>query len=77
MPQPLSHHAPPAELGLGSRWRLRGATLAGDIAAFGSRLAGKGSGASIRGQVMTRIDPQAFRKLLKGRRIAAVSGTNG
>ena len=38
---------------------------------------GKGSGASIRGQVLTRIEPAAFRTLLKGRRIAAVTGTNG
>ena len=51
--------------------------MAGDAAALASRLMGKGSGASIRGQVLTRIEPAAFRTLLKGRRIAAVTGTNG
>ncbi|WP_028707399.1 Mur ligase family protein [Propionicicella superfundia] len=77
MPAPLERHAAPAGLRFAARLRLRAAILAGDAAALGSRLAGKGSGASIRGQVMTRIDPLAFRKLVKGRRIAAVSGTNG
>lgn len=60
-----------------SRLRLGAAVLAGRAAATGSRLAGRGSGASIRGQVMTRVDPRAFSKLLSGRRIVAVSGTNG
>lgn len=77
MPQPLSHRAPREPLGFGSALRLRAAIAAGDLAGLASRLANKGSGASIRGQVMTRIDPLVFRKLLKGRRIAAVSGTNG
>lgn len=60
-----------------SRLRLATAVGAGRLAATVSRLTGKGSGASIRGQVITRIDPDAFAKLLAGRRIAAVSGTNG
>lgn len=60
-----------------SRLRLATAVGAGRLAAAVSRLTGKGSGASIRGQVITRIDPDAFAKLLAGRRIAAVSGTNG
>lgn len=77
MPQPLSHRTAPAPLGALSRLRLRLATTAGSVAAVGSRVAGKGSGASIRGQIMTKVDPLAFRKLLRGRRIAAVSGTNG
>ncbi|MGC3955989.1 MAG: MurT ligase domain-containing protein [Propionicimonas sp.] len=57
--------------------RLRLATLAGDVAASLSRLAGRGSGASIRGQVLTRIAPDAFAELLRGRTVLAVSGTNG
>lgn len=57
--------------------RLRLATAAGDVAAALSRLAGRGSGASIRGQVLTRIAPDAFSELLRGRRVLAVSGTNG
>lgn len=77
MLEPLEHRAPAAPLPPTARVRLRAAILAGDVAAAGSRLAGKGSGASIRGQVMTRIDPSAFRELVAGRRIAAVSGTNG
>ena len=64
--------APPAR-----RFRLRLATLVGDAAAALSRLAGRGSGASIRGQVLTRIEPNAFTELLRGRQVLAVSGTNG
>ena len=57
--------------------RLRLATVAGNVAAALSRLAGRGSGASIRGQVLTRIEPHAFTELLRGRQVLAVSGTNG
>ena len=57
--------------------RLRLATAVGDVAALLSRLAGRGSGASIRGQILTRLDPTAFAQLLAGRRVLAVSGTNG
>lgn len=60
-----------------ARLRLAFAIFAGRLAAAASRLAGRGSGASIRGQVMTTIDPLAFAKLLAGRRIMAVTGTNG
>ncbi|MGI3779142.1 MAG: MurT ligase domain-containing protein [Janthinobacterium lividum] len=59
------------------RARLRGAIWAGRVAALGSRLAGRGSGASIRGQVMLRLDPDALGQLVAGRRVAMVSGTNG
>ncbi len=59
------------------RLRLRAATIAGDAAALASRALGRGSGASIRGQVLTRLDPDAFRELVAGRRIVAVTGTNG
>ena len=61
----------------GRSLRLRLATAAGDLAAVLSRLAGRGSGASIRGQVLTRIEPNAFAELLRGRIVLAVSGTNG
>jgi UDP-N-acetylmuramyl tripeptide synthase len=73
----LNRLAAPSPLPLPRRLRLRLATAAGDAAALASRALGKGSGASIRGQVLTRIDPAAFRELVRGRRIVAVSGTNG
>ncbi|MFZ1410398.1 MAG: MurT ligase domain-containing protein [Micropruina sp.] len=73
----LARRATPAALPLAVRLRLELATVAGNVAAFASRLANKGSGASIRGQVLTRIEPQAFSLLVRGRRIVAVSGTNG
>ncbi|MDR1767910.1 MAG: MurT ligase domain-containing protein [Propionibacteriaceae bacterium] len=76
MPADL-RRAQPAELTLGQRARLRLATLAGEAAAVASRAANKGSGASIKGQVLTRLCPDAFAWLLRGRRVLAVSGTNG
>ncbi len=57
--------------------RLSAATLAGRMAGAASRLARQGTGASIRGKVMLKLDPSALRKLLAGKRIAVVSGTNG
>ncbi|MFV0452840.1 MAG: MurT ligase domain-containing protein [Propioniciclava sp.] len=42
-----------------------------------SRFLGRGSGASIRGQILTRVQPRAFGLLVQGRRIASVTGTNG
>ncbi|MGJ3510022.1 MurT ligase domain-containing protein [Enemella sp. A6] len=59
------------------RVRLAVAQTAGRLAAFASRVSGRGSGASIRGMVMMRLDPGALGKLLRGRRVLAVSGTNG
>jgi lipid II isoglutaminyl synthase (glutamine-hydrolysing) len=73
----LTRKASPARLSPVRRVRLRAATIVGDAAALVSRILGKGSGASIRGQVLTRIAPDAFADLVKGRRIVAVSGTNG
>jgi len=73
----LTRRADPARLSPARRVRLRAATIVGDAAALASRALGKGSGASIRGQVLTRIAPDAFADLVKGRRIVAVSGTNG
>ena len=61
----------------GARLRLSVATAAGRMAAVASRLTGRGSGASIRGQVMLWLDRDALRKLLANKRIAMVSGTNG
>lgn len=77
VPHDLDHRAAPAHLSLLDRVRLRVATTAGDAAAWASRLAGRGSGASIRGQLLTRLHPDAFGVLVRGRRIAAVTGTNG
>lgn len=57
--------------------RLGVGTVLGDAAALVSRALGKGSGASIRGQILTRAYPGAFAALVQGRRIAAVTGTNG
>jgi lipid II isoglutaminyl synthase (glutamine-hydrolysing) len=57
--------------------RLGVATLAGRVAGAASRLARRGTGASIRGKVLLKIDPSALGKLLAGKRIAVVSGTNG
>lgn len=77
MPSALSVRAEPASLPWGARLRLSAATRIGDAAALASRLTGKGSGASIRGQILTRLVPEAFAQLLQGRRVLAVSGTNG
>ncbi|QGF22397.1 DUF1727 domain-containing protein [Raineyella fluvialis] len=77
MASTLERPATPPRLSATSRLRLAAAVGAGQLAATLSRIAGKGSGVSVRGQVMTRIDPDALTKLLQGRRIAAVSGTNG
>jgi UDP-N-acetylmuramate-alanine ligase len=57
--------------------RLTAATFAGRVAGAASRLARQGTGASIRGKVMLKVDPGALAKLLAGKRIAVVSGTNG
>jgi len=77
MPAELTTPATPASLPRGDRVRLWTATRVGDAVALASRLAGKGSGASIRGQILTRLAPDAFAQLLQGRRVLAVSGTNG
>lgn len=57
--------------------RLTAALAAGRLAATASRLAGRGSGASIRGKVTMTLAPDAFGELISSRRIAAVTGTNG
>lgn len=73
----LSTPARPAALTMADRIRLAGAIGIGNTAAWASRLAGKGSGASVRGQILTRLVPNAFALLLQGRRVLSVSGTNG
>lgn len=73
----LGRPATPVRIDVTSRARLVAATLAGRAAATASKMTRRGSGASIRGQVMMKIDPDAMGKLLKGRRIAMISGTNG
>lgn len=77
MPSSLSTPAIPASLSRTERLRLWTAVRVGDAAALVSRVTGRGSGASIRGQVLTRLDPDAFAELLQGHRVLAVSGTNG
>jgi len=58
-------------------FRLRAALMIGRLAASASRLAGRGSGSSIRGKVTLALAPQAFPELIAPRQIAAVTGTNG
>lgn len=53
------------------------ACVTGNAAAFVSRKTGRGTGASIRGAIINRIDPGLFDYWLAGKRIAVVSGTNG
>ncbi|MDR1512574.1 MAG: DUF1727 domain-containing protein, partial [Propionibacteriaceae bacterium] len=64
-------------MSLADRVRLRAATAVGDVAAVASRLAGRGTGQSIRGQVLTRLAPRSFAQLLAGKDVLGVSGTNG
>jgi lipid II isoglutaminyl synthase (glutamine-hydrolysing) len=56
---------------------MTAATLAGRLAGAASRIARRGTGASIQGKVILKLDPGALGKLLSGKRIAVVSGTNG
>lgn len=60
-----------------SRMVLGFASLAGRLAASASRVFGRGSGAAIKGATMLRIDPNALSKLLAGKHVAVVTGTNG
>ncbi|MDO5286626.1 MAG: MurT ligase domain-containing protein [Actinomycetia bacterium] len=56
---------------------MGGALAAGSAAGLASRLAGRGSGTSIRGKLLLKLAPDALDHLLPGRTIACVSGTNG
>lgn len=60
-----------------AQFHLDMATLAGNAAARASRAMGRGTGNSIRGKVLLRVDHAALGKLLSDRMIAMVSGTNG
>ena len=60
-----------------SRLVLAMATLAGRLAATASRVTGRGSGAAIKGATMLKIDRNALSKLLAGKHLAVVTGTNG
>ena len=60
-----------------SRLLLGISTLAGRLAAFASRVTGRGSGAAIKGATMLKIDPHALSKLLAGKHLVVVTGTNG
>ncbi|MFV0406044.1 MAG: MurT ligase domain-containing protein [Propioniciclava sp.] len=73
----LTRAASPAQRSVPDQIRLTLGNLLGEGAALGSRLLRRGSGASVRGQVLTRVQPRAFGLLVQGRRIAAVTGTNG
>lgn len=57
--------------------RLTLARLAGALAGFASRTAGRGRGETLRGRVTLAVDPDALRKLARKRDIVLVSGTNG
>ena len=70
---PRSPHRLPALV----KARLALALAAGSLAGAASRLARRGSGASIRGQLLMKVAPDALANLLPGRTIATVSGTNG
>lgn len=70
---PCSPHRLPALV----RARLAVALAAGSLAGAASRVAGRGSGASIRGQLLMKFAPDALANLLPGHTIASVSGTNG
>lgn len=59
------------------RARVLAGVAVGEVAALASRVARRGSGASVKGQILTRVAPNAFADLLAGRRIIAVTGTNG
>lgn len=59
------------------RARILAGVALGEVAALGSRLLRRGSGASVKGQILTRVAPNAFADLLAGHRIIAITGTNG
>ncbi len=60
-----------------SKFRFQLAAGIGTVAAKLSKLAGKGTGASIKGKIITTLAPNSFSKVLSDRYIVAVSGTNG
>lgn len=77
MPADLTIPCKPHRLPALVRARMGVARAAGSLAGAASRLVGRGSGASIRGQLMMKIAPDALANLLPGHTIASVTGTNG
>ena len=77
MPLDLTTYREPRPAPVLDRVRVGFGVIAGSVAGIASRLAGRGSGASIRGKVLMTVAPNALRTLLPGRTIAVVSGTNG
>ena len=57
--------------------RTRLAVAAGRVASRASRLLGRGHGAVIGGRVAMRVDPAVLAKLVGGRPVTVVTGTNG
>ncbi|WP_264886978.1 MurT ligase domain-containing protein [Dietzia sp. NCCP-2495] len=57
--------------------RGRAAAGAGRLAAWASRVSGRGSGGMIAGLVSLKLDPGLMAQLAAGRRSALVTGTNG
>jgi UDP-N-acetylmuramyl tripeptide synthase len=57
--------------------RARVATTVGGMAATASRLAGKGDGSVIGGNISLRLAPDLLSLLAAGRQVALVTGTNG
>jgi lipid II isoglutaminyl synthase (glutamine-hydrolysing) len=57
--------------------RARVATLAGGAAASASRLAGRGDGSVIGGNISLRLAPRLLSQLAAGRQCVLVTGTNG
>jgi lipid II isoglutaminyl synthase (glutamine-hydrolysing) len=57
--------------------RTRAAVAAGALASRTSRLLGKGHGAVIGGRITLALDPLALTRLVAGRPVTVVTGTNG
>ena len=72
MSSTVSVPAPPAR-----SVRTRLAVAAGRAASRASQLLGRGHGAVIGGRVAMRIDPSVLSRLVAGRPVTVVSGTNG
>ena len=57
--------------------RTRLAVVAGRAASRASRLLGRGHGAVIGGRVAMKVDPGVLGRLVAGRPVTVVTGTNG
>src|SRR5581483_6714452 len=74
---PASRTAESARHGTRLGARARAAVMLGRGVSALSRLTGRGSGSVIGARVTLLLAPDALRRLAAGRRVAAVSGTNG